>query len=76
MRLLLPALVLLALGAGYLLGVRDKRAAIASTYTEVLPVLQATRALLVEDPVSPAFTATRAVAQHELDRYESQVRAL
>ena len=49
MRLLLPVLLILCLGAGYLLGVRDKRS---------------------------AFTATRAVAQHELDRYESQVRAL
>lgn len=76
MKLLLPVLLLVALGVGYLLGVRDKRSAVASTYTEVLPVLQATRALLVEDPMSPAFTATRAVAQHELDRYETQVRAL
>lgn len=76
MRLLLPVLLILFLGAGYLLGVRDKRSAVAATYTEVLPVLQATRALLVEDPGSPAFTATRAVAQYELDRYEAQVRAL
>ena len=76
MRLLLPVLLLGVLAVGYALGARDKRAAVSASYTEVLPVLQATRALLVEDPMSPAFTATRAVAQHELDRYESQVRAL
>jgi hypothetical protein len=76
-RVLLPALALLVVFvAGYLLGQRGRREAVAASYTAVLPVLQSTRQLLAEDPLSPAFTATRAVAQHALDAYETDVRAL
>ncbi len=76
MRLLIGPLLLAALGLGYWWGARAKQAAVTATYAAVLPVLQATRALLVEDPSSPAYTATRGLAQHELDRYELEVRAL
>lgn len=77
MRALLFLPFLLGTGAfGYWLGVRDRRTAIAAVFDEVVPLLRATRDLVAADPTSTAFSATRAVAQYELDHYESQVRRL
>lgn len=77
MRALIPLVLLVAAGAvGYWLGLRDRRAAVATAYELVLPVLRATRALLSADPAAPSYGATKAVVQHELDVYESEIRVL
>lgn len=77
MRLLLPLLVLAALGAGYWLGARGSRQAVVAICTELQPVVTACRELVVErDSTTQSFAAARALAQHELDRYDAQVRAL
>jgi len=72
---LLPFLI--GTGAlGYWLGVRDRRAAVRAVYDDVVPVLRATRTLLAADPAAPSYQQAKAVAQHELDLYESGLRAL
>ena len=76
MRLLVVPLMLLLLYVGFLLGQRSRREAVAAVTDGVLPLLRSVRTLLVEDPLSPAYPATRAVVQHELEAYERDVRAL
>jgi hypothetical protein len=71
----LPVL-LAALGAGYWLGVRDRRAALAAAYAQTVPLLRSVRQLVAADPASPSYTAVRAVAENELDQYELGMRAL
>lgn len=71
--MLLPFL-LGALAAGYWLGVRDRRVAVASAYTDAVPLLSAVREVLAQDPASGAFPATRAVLVHELEQYELNAR--
>jgi hypothetical protein len=68
---------LLGTGAfGYWLGIRDRRAAVAAVYDEVVPVLRATRTLLAADPTAASYAKTQAVVQYELDLYESEIRSL
>ena len=70
---LLPFL-LGALAAGYWLGVRDRRVAVASAYADALPLLASVREVLAQDPSSAAFPAVRAVVAHELEQYELNAR--
>lgn len=72
---LLPFL-LGALGAGYWLGLRDRRTAVNQAYAQVLPLLRAVRGLLADDPTSTSYRAARAVAEHELEQYELRAREL
>lgn len=77
MRLLLPLLVVAALGAGYWLGGLGRKRAVVAAYAELQPVVAACRQLVVErDSATQSFAAARALAQHELDRYDTEVRAL
>ena len=77
MRLLLPLLVIASLGGGYWLGGQDRRRAVVAAHADLQPVVAACRELLVERASSTqSFAAARALAQHELDRYDTEVRAL
>jgi hypothetical protein len=76
-RLLLPVLLLAALGAGYWAGAVSRKRAVLAAYAELQPVVVACRQLVVErDSATQSFAAARALAQHELDRYDSELRAL
>ena len=77
MRLLLPVLLLAVLGLGYSLGAASRRKAVAAAYADLQPVVVACRSLVVErDSSTPTFAAAHALAQHELDRYDSESRSL
>ena len=77
MRLLVPLLVLAALGAGWWAGSASRKRAVVGAYADLQPVVVACRQLVVEhDSTTQSFAAARALAQHELDRYDSELRAL
>ena len=77
MRLLVPLLAVAGLGLGYWLGALGRRRQVVAAYADLQPVVQACRQLVVErDSSTQSFAAARALAQHELDRYDAEVRAL
>ena len=62
--------------AGYGIGRLGRKRAVAQAYTATLPVLRAGREVLTADPVTPRYSLARQVLQDEIDKYESEVRAL